>query len=378
MAKHRKIRVSFQKNRQSKPRERDLTRQYHQDESAAELADRDERVRAKGNASRKRTVQIDAESDSLAIDESGCLRGRILMAQGLYSAVVTDDGKIHRCYIRRLLKSLQTEERGVIATGDWVWFKPAPNDEGLIVRVEPRERTLTRGYRKREQVIAANIDQVLIVASVLEPDLKPNLVDRYLVSAERSEIRAIVCVNKVDLASSWRLQPLVGLYSQLGYPILMTSAATGQGIARLKEELRGRETVIVGQSGVGKSSLLNALEPKLHLRVGDVSNATRKGKHTTTTAQLLRLEGEGTVVDTPGVRQFELWDLEPTEVAGYFVEFRAFLRHCRFPGCTHSHEVGCAVKEGVDAGLISAGRHESYLRILRGEPPEATSLAADH
>lgn len=372
MAKHRKIRVSFQKNRQSKPRERDLTRQYHHDANAAELADHEERVRAKGSASRKRTIQIEESSETLAIDESGCLRGRVLMAQGLFSAVVTDDGKLHRCYTRRLLKSLRTDERGVVATGDWVWFKPAPNDEGLIVRVEPRARTLTRGYRKREQVIAANIDQVLVVASVLEPDLKPNLIDRYLVSAERSGIRAVVCVNKIDLASAWRLQPLVGLYSQLGYSIIPTSATTGQGVARLKDELRGRETVIVGQSGVGKSSLLNSLQPTLHLRVGDVSNATRKGKHTTTSAQLLRLDGAGTVVDTPGVRQFELWDIEPLEVAGYFIEFRAFFRHCRFPGCTHSHEVGCAVKEAVDAGLISAGRHESYLRILRGDPPEAT------
>lgn len=375
MSKRRKVRVSFQKNRQSKPRARDLTRAYHHDEIVAEGAEQAERVRAKGSASRKRTVFVDADTQTLAIDEKDCRRGRVLTAQGLYSVVVTDDGNVHRCYTRRLLKSLESDERNVVATGDWVWFKPAPDSEGMIVRVEPREQVLKRGYRRREQVIAANMDQVLIVSSIVEPDLKTNLIDRYIVTAERSDIRPVICLNKVDLVEGWQVQPILGLYSQLGYAIFPTSAATGQGLEALRDQLGGHETVIVGQSGVGKSSLLNALEPTLHLRVGGVSESTGKGKHTTTTAQLLRIN-DGTVVDTPGVRQFDLWDVPRGELSGYFVEFRAYMPYCRFPGCAHSHEVGCAVKAAVANGQINAARYESYLRILGSESGQAGEAMA--
>lgn len=363
----RKIRVSFHKNLNVRQRKVDVTREYLHDAEATELAASSERVRAKGDLSRKRTIQLDSD-DGLAVDETECLRGRVLMVKGLSCTVVTDAGASYRCYVRRLLKSLETDVRCPVTAGDWVRFRPAGHDEGLIVRVEPRQRVLSRGYRDRAQVVAANVDQVLIVGSVVEPELKPNLIDRYLVTAEKAGLRPIICINKIDRAAEpFRVQPLVGLYSQLGYSIVLTSAVTGQNVELVRRGLAGRETVVVGQSGVGKSSLLNALDPQWHLRISEVSAATHKGRHTTTTAQLLRLNDGGAVFDTPGVRQFGLWDFEPLEVEGYFVEFRPFVSHCRFPGCTHRQEAGCAVRAAVDDHRISIGRYESYLRMLSGQ-----------
>lgn len=365
--KKRKVRVSLQKNRTKKRRQGDLTRLYREDQQAAENVAREERVRGKGEATRKRTIQVDEDGDMPAVPDSDCLRGRVLMVQGLYCVVVTPDGGSHKCYIRRLLKSLETDSRSVIATGDWVWFRPAPDNEGMIVRVEPRGTSLTRAYRNKEHVIAANVDQVLIVSAMAEPEFKPNLIDRYLASAVMGGLPPLICFNKADLVDCVLVQPFIGLYSQLGYRVLLTSAQTGKGIADLKMYLRGRQTVVVGQSGVGKSSLLNALEPTFHLKVADVSKATHKGRHTTTSAQLLGLADGGSVIDTPGIRQFSLWDVIPEEVEGFFIEFGAFAAHCKFSGCTHTHEEECAVKDAVRFGYIHQCRYDSYVRLYRGD-----------
>jgi ribosome biogenesis GTPase len=284
--------------------------------------------------------------------------------------VEAEDGRLFRCGVRRLLRTLATDERNIVATGDRVWFLPAPNNEGVIERVEPRHGILTRASRGREQVLVANVDQVVIVMSLVEPELKPHLIDRYLASAGQGGITPIICLNKADLVEPAAFQQLVGLYSQLGIATFLTSAITGLGINRLRDRLANRETVFTGQSGVGKSSLLNAIDPKLGLQVCAVSEANQKGRHTTTTAELIRLNFGGWVVDTPGLRQFELWDVIPEEVEGFFPEFRPLVPLCAFPDCTHTHEERCAVKRAVKLHQISEQRYISYLGLIRGKSVE--------
>jgi ribosome biogenesis GTPase len=266
-----------------------------------------------------------------------------------------------------LLKTLSTDQRHVVAAGDVVWFRPEGTEEGIIERVEPRRGVVSRTSRGRQHVLVANVDQLIIVTSAAEPRIKPNLIDRLLVTAERAEIRPIICINKIDLIEPADLMPLVGVYAQLGYDVLFISAATGLGIDRLRARLTNRESVVSGQSGVGKSSLLNAIEPGLHLRVQTVSEESQKGRHTTTTAELIPLSFGGYVVDTPGIRQFQLWDVIPEEVAGYFRELRPYVSGCRYPNCTHTHEDLCAVKDAVADGWIDARRYESYVQIRSGD-----------
>lgn len=372
MSKKKKVRVDLRKNRSKPPRQRGWTRGFQEHGFTEEATVGKEQVRPKGDLSRRRTIMKDEGATAAAMpaaDAAASLSGRVLRVHGLQSVVETEDGRQYRCAVRRLLRTLATDERSIVTTGDHVWFRPALNDEGLIDRVEPRHGLLTRASRGREHVIVANVDQIVIVMSLVEPDLKPHLIDRYLVSAGQGGIAPIVCLNKADLVEHGPLQPLIGMYSQLGIPVLLTSARTGLGVERLRRHLRDRQTVFSGQSGVGKSSLLNAIQPGLGLRVREVSEVNQKGRHTTTTAQLLRLDSGGWVVDTPGLRQFQLWDILPEEVEGYFPEFRPFVPLCVYPDCTHTHEDRCAVKRAVSRRLISAQRYTSYLGMFSGEEP---------
>ncbi len=376
MAKKKKIRVELRKNRTKPPRQKDWTRGFQEHGFTDEAPKTEERVRAKGDLSRHRTIIQEetpeeegtkSEAEMPAVDISNCLSGRVLSVHGLNSIVETEEGRQYRCTVRRVLKNLVMDERNVVAAGDYVWIRPATEEEGVIERVEPRHGILTRSSRGKEHVLVANVDQLVLVMALVEPDLKPQLIDRYLGSAEQGEISPIICLNKADLVEHAIYQPIVGQYSQLGIPTLLTSATTGFGIDRLRELLKGRQTVFSGQSGVGKSSLLNAIQPELGLRVSEVSDTNQKGKHTTTTAHLIRLSFGGWVVDTPGIRQFKLWDVIPEEVEGFFTEFRPFVPHCNFPDCTHTHEDRCAVKDAVARGLISDRRYTSYLGIYNGE-----------
>ncbi|MCL4111143.1 UNVERIFIED_CONTAM: hypothetical protein GTU68_058909 [Idotea baltica] len=259
---------------------------------------------------------------------------------------------------------MSREARNAVVTGDHVQFVPADDGKGVIERVEPRTGVLSRSSRHQEHVIVSNVDQVLIVVSADDPPLKPGLIDRYLISSEKGNVRSIICINKVDLVSETELQPLVGMYASIGYDVVLTSTTANLGAARLRHLLRDRETVLSGQSGVGKSSLLNLIQPGLSLATNEVSSETGKGRHTTRRAVLLPLEFGGWVADTPGVRQFGLWDVLPEEVEGFFVEFRPFVTLCRFPNCTHTHEHKCGVKMATTRGMIARQRYDSYLRIL--------------
>ena len=373
--KKRKVRANFRKNREVRTREKDLTARYDPkgqdlDDLELETAPQSERISGKGALSRKRTVAgaevaEDASGTIILpeIDKETYRPGRVLRVKGLHSHVRLEDGETRRCATRRLLKTLSTDQRHVVAAGDRVWVRPEGAEEGIIERVEPRRGVLSRTSRGRQHVLVANVDQFIIIASAAEPRIKPNLIDRYLVTAERNEIDPVVCINKIDLVDPTELLPIAGVYAQLGYEVLFTSAETGHGIEAFHRRLMGRESVVTGQSGVGKSSLLNVVDPGLMLRVGEVSAETQKGKHTTTTAELIPLSGGGFVVDTPGIRQFELWDVVPEEVAGFFREFRPYVSACRFPSCTHTHEIGCAIKTAVSARQIDLRRYESYVQI---------------
>ena len=229
--------------------------------------------------------------------------------------------------------------------------------------MEPRRGVLSRTSRSRQHVIAANVDQLLIVTSAAEPVLKPNLIDRILISAGQANIEPILCINKVDLVNSADLQPLAGVYGQMGYQVLLTSVTTGRGIDELRRRMVDFHTAVTGQSGVGKSSLLNAVETNLGLRVGEVSRDTKKGKHTTPTSELIPLSQGGFVLDTPGIRQFQLWDVIPAEVINFFRDLRSYVHLCAFPDCTHTHETDCAIKDAVADGRVDARRYESYCQV---------------
>lgn len=372
MAKRNKFRTELRKKHESRVRPTDLTRDFQRDETTHDDVRQNERVSGKGDLTRKRTVvglETDHESGvGVARDvHSDCLPGRVLSVHGLASVVHTAGGKLYRCAVRRLLKSLSTDQRHVVAAGDNVWIRPEGDSEGFIERIEPRSSVLSRTSKKRQHVIVANIEQLVIVTSAAEPTIKPNLIDRYFLTAEKINVPAVLCVNKIDLIDPAELQPLMGVYGQLGYEVLFASATTGFGVDRMRQVLTNRESVVAGQSGVGKSSLLNMVEPGLGLRVSEVSEENQKGKHTTTTAQLLPLSFGGYVVDTPGIRQFQLWDVEPEEVAGFFRDIHPYANNCRFPDCSHTHEIGCAVKDAVADGRLDARRYESYCHIREGD-----------
>jgi ribosome biogenesis GTPase len=377
MAKKKKVRVELRKNRSKPPRPHQWTRGYQEHGYLEEATSQVERVRAKGDLSRKRTIiqsegtgskekDCSSQTEMPSVDVNACVPGRVLRVHGLQSIVESDDGRQFKCAVRRVLRSLATDERSIVTTGDRVWLLPTMGDEGVIERVEPRHGILTRASRNREHVLVANVDQVVIVMSLVEPDLKPHLIDRYLASAVQGKITPIICLNKADLIDPADYQSIVGLYSQLGITIFLTSAMMNSGIDRLKKKLRDRQTVFAGQSGVGKSSLLNAVQPDLALRVSEVSEANQKGRHTTTTAELIKLDCGGWVVDTPGIRQFQLWDIIPEEVEGFFPDFHPFVPLCAYPDCTHTHEDRCAVKRAVELHQISMQRYESYLGLFEG------------
>lgn len=388
MAKKKKVRVALNKNRQKRTRANDLTRSYEGkgQERGPEESASFERVRPRGDLSRHRTIVEDVGNETVrqgseappeaaarrAVDASTCLPGRVIRIHGLLSIVQTDDGQTFPCHVRRLLKSLAIEGRNVVTVGDRVWFRPAGTggSEGLIEKVEARQGVITRGYRLRQHILAANVDTVLIVSALAEPGLKLSLIDRYLLASEIGGVRPVIVLNKADLVNLALYQWVVGLYAQLGYETVVTSASDGRGIDRLRQLLEKGVTAVSGQSGVGKSSLLNVIQPGLNLKVREVSDWTFKGKHATTTAELIRLEQGGYVVDTPGLRQFELWGVTPGELGGQFVEFRPYIPQCRFPDCSHTHETRCAVKDAVHWGQIHMGRYESYLKLFYKKPLE--------
>ncbi len=371
-----KLRITFRKNRGNTSRQNDITRAVQSEGVDIDGLDRGQRVSGKGALTRRRTV-VGAKSEGdqivLDVDEAVCRRGRVLAAIGSTQCTVQADagqpeaGRRYECTVRRVVRTVARDARNAVVTGDHVLFRPTDDGQGVIERVEPRQGVLARGHQRQQHILVANISRVAIVVSASDPPLKPALIDRFLVSAAKGNVGAVIVLNKCDLVDLADLQPLIGLYARLGYTVVPTSVPAGRGLAALRRQLRGEQTVFTGQSGVGKSSLLNALQPGLALRIGDVSHVTQKGRHTTRYAELRELESGGWVVDTPGIRQLELWDVQPVEVEGYFVEFLPFIPRCKFPDCLHLHEEGCAVRQALHDDLISRTRYESYLRMIIGD-----------
>ncbi len=362
--KRQKTRTQFKKNYQGRTRGGDLTRKFRQDSlKESDLSSR-ERLTGKGELTRHRTVVGAHLHDDGSEQDGEFPIGLVLRVHGLECVVEADDGRLFRCAVRQVLKSISTEQRHVVAAGDRVAYRPEGENQGIIMSVLPRSGSLSRTSRGRQHVLVANVELLVIVASAAEPDIKPHLIDRYLITAEQSGLQPLIVLNKVDLVDPAEFQPLLGVWAQLGYQTLLTSAERGWGIDRLRETLFGARSVVSGQSGVGKSSLLNAVQSGLGLRVQTVSKENAKGRHTTTTAEVLKLEGGGYLVDTPGIRQFELWDVAPEEVAGLFRDIRPWANHCKFPDCTHIHEVDCGVLEAVADGRIDPRRYNSYVHLM--------------
>ncbi len=275
-----------------------------------------------------------------------------------------------------LPSDLARDQRATIAIGDRVTFGRHGPKAYRLSQVLPRRSTLSRPdplNPHRERVIAANIDIAIHVASVVEPPLRPALIDRYLIAIERGGAAAAVCVNKVDLFENIDERrkglDVVLAYRDLGVDVLPCSAQTGEGLAELRSLLTGRTAVLVGHSGVGKSSLLNALSPHLDAATGRVSEAHGRGQHTTTRSNLYHLDGGIEIIDTPGIREFGLWKLTTAQVRAYFADFEPFAEACRFANCGHTHEPSCAVRSAIGTGDISAARYQTYLRILDSLDP---------
>jgi len=256
-----------------------------------------------------------------------------------------------------------------IAVGDRVRFTDAGDGTGMIVEVLPRANKLTRrtpGPKPLEQVIVANVDQVIPVIAAAQPKPKWGMLDRYLASAEACEIPSLICITKLDAIRRGEdeVMAVIEDYQRIGYRVILTSAQDGTGIDEVKDALCDRVSVFVGMSGVGKTTLLNAVQPDLGLRVNEINLQIDKGRHTTTHLELFPLASGGGVVDTPGMKVFGLWDVEEADVALLFVEMAQYVGQCRFGlNCRHDHEPGCAIKEAVEAGEISEQRYKSFLYI---------------
>lgn len=290
--------------------------------------------------------------------------------KGLYT-VKTEEG-IWRCRLRGKLFNSQQTTLSMVVAGDHVFVEHLHDDQGLIVEICERKTKISRkgvGSKERylEQVIAANIDQAIMVSAAKNPPYRLNGIDRYIAAAEAGGIEPLICFNKVDLLLPGEMENFqrdVEHYRRLGYHVFCTSTQTREGIEALLEMLKGKLSVFTGSSGVGKSSLINALDGEEQAKTGEVGSTTRKGRHTTTSAQIYELSSGAMIVDTPGMREFGLFDAGDG-VREFFAEIEELAGRCKFNDCTHTHEPGCAVKRALENGELDEQRYESYLKLVR-------------
>ena len=378
----RQARKQIKRNRQPKPaRRKNWMPDNFDDLDTLYDLPQTERVMPRGERERRRDI-VDAAAATLGeqaspdgepptMENPASLQGVVIeVSSGL--CCVDLEGRRLMCALRGSLTAHDTGFTNVVAVGDKVVVSESSSAQGVVEAVLPRRSVLARPdvfHNHLKQVIAANADQLLVVASWRDPIFWPELTDRYLIAAERNNLASIICVNKVDLAADMAdCQVALRPYLDLGHRVLFTSALTGTGVSELREVLRGRMTVLAGLSGVGKSSLLLAAQPGLQLRTGEVSERSREGQHITTQVNLIRLDIGGFVADTPGIREFGLSGLQRAELARFYPEMTALQGSCRFSDCSHLHEPGCAVQAAVQQGSVSATRYHSYQKIYECLP----------
>jgi ribosome biogenesis GTPase len=379
----RKVRKQIKRNRKTKRvRRKDWMPDSYEDLDALYDLDTptEERIMPRGERERRQAALDDAlarlrekEQSEKAVDDRQVpgLRGMVVEVSSSLCRVQVDGGTL-LCGIRGSLSAEDSGYTNVVAVGDQVLLTKEGDDQGVVETVLPRRSILARPdpfYTHLQQVIVANADQLLIVAAWRDPSFWPELVDRYLIAAGRSNLAPVLCVNKIDLADRLAdCQAALQPYRDVGYRIVLTSAIQGAGIDRLRAELDGRTTVLAGLSGVGKSSLLNAVESGLELRTKTVSEHSHSGRHTTTQVNLFKLQNGGCVIDTPGIREFGLAGLRRGELIRFYPEIAALDGRCRFRDCSHTHEPGCAIKDAVQEGRLSKMRYQSYLGIYQALP----------
>ena len=297
------------------------------------------------------------------------MRGLVIKNTGSWYTVLTDDGQLIDCKIKGIFRLKGIRSTNPVAVGDRVEI--VPNNEGtaFITEIEDRRNYIIRksiNLSKQSHIIAANVDQAILVVTVVNPQTSTTFIDRFLASAEAYRVPVILAFNKTDLLDDdmRRYQEaMVNLYKTIGYECYQISAGTGEGVDTLHSQLKGRITLLSGNSGVGKSTLINRLVPDANLRTSEISDAHNTGQHTTTFSEMIRIE-DGWLIDTPGIKGFGTFDIEPEELTSYFKEIFHFSQDCRFSNCTHTHEPGCAVLKALEDHYIAQSRYQSYLSML--------------